>query len=144
MANNINIKDASGATVIMKSLDTGGGVQVPAHTVAPVTSGGLTKYHSVLSSTAPAVVVKASEGQLYHIKVENTGSSAVVVHFYDTATTPTIGSGTVVWSTLAPPTNSGEVEHIPEGLPFTTGIAYTLPIRLTQTPTRGSVFLDRV
>ena len=71
--------------------------------------------------------MKASAGVVYHIDCFNTSGSTEWVKFYNTAGTPTAGSGTPVL-TFACPANNGHVADLTEGDvgDFTQGIGFTM------------------
>jgi hypothetical protein len=97
-------------------------------TDAPVTSGGLSKFHLVSTGTSgDANSVKASAGQVYAITAFNTNASARYLKFHNTAGTPTAGTG--VTDTYMIPGNTtgmGVVINIDKGIAFSTGIGITL------------------
>jgi hypothetical protein len=72
-----------------------------------------------LTSTAN---VKASPGNVYGCTVNNKSSAVMYLQFYNTAGTPTLGTGVQWWI----PINAGEVYRLPPGTlalgNFTTGI----------------------
>lgn len=89
------------------------------------TTGGLT-LHRRLSTGTDSTNVKNAAGQLFWGFVTNTNASARYIKFYNSASTPTLGSGTPVLSFLVPPGSSGLQITAEQGLAFSTGIGYTL------------------
>jgi hypothetical protein len=89
------------------------------------TSGGLT-LHRRLSNGTDSTNVKNAAGQLFWGFVTNTNASARYIKFYNSASAPTLGSGTPVLTFLVPPGSSGLQITAEQGLAFSTGIGYTL------------------
>lgn len=88
-------------------------------------AGGWTPY-SYISDGTDSTNVKASAGQLGFIMATNTNASARYVKFYNSASAPTLGSGTPVLRCMIPPDSSGFVISIPAGMYFDTGIGFTM------------------
>lgn len=99
------------------------------------TTGGLT-LHSRIATGTDATNVKASAGQLFWAMVTNTNASARYIKFFNSASAPTLGSGTPVLRVLIPPNSSGYQLRCEQGLAFSTGIGYTLS---TTAPDSGAV-----
>lgn len=98
--------------------------------LAPNTSGGCSSYHLGANGTAPTATVKASAGQLYGAQFSNTGTGAIYVKFYDAASNPTIGSGTVKKTFTIPGTTTSSQPTVVlwsqlNGITCTSGLAYT-------------------
>jgi hypothetical protein len=89
------------------------------------TTGGLT-LHRRLSTGTDSTNVKNAAGQLFWGFVTNTNASARYIKFYNSASAPTLGSGTPVLTFLVPPGSSGLQITAEQGLAFSTGIGYTL------------------
>jgi hypothetical protein len=89
------------------------------------TTGGLT-LHRRLSTGTDSTNVKASAGQLFWAFITNANASARFIKFYNSASAPTLGSGTPVLTFLIPPGSSGLQLTAEQGLAFGTGIGYTL------------------
>jgi hypothetical protein len=96
------------------------------------TSGGLT-LHRRLSTGTDSTNVKNAAGQLFWAFVTNTNASARYIKFYNSASAPTLGSGTPVLSFLIPPGSSGLQITAEQGLAFSTGIGYTLSTGVADT-----------
>ena len=95
------------------------------------TSGGLT-LHRRLSTGTDSTNVKNAAGQLFWGFVTNTNASARYIKFYNSASAPTLGSGTPVLTFLVPPGSSGLQITAEQGLAFSTGIGYTLSTGATD------------
>lgn len=104
-------------------------------------TGGAQYFHLVSANTTNATVVKAAPGTLYSVILNcNTSAAARYLKFYDTATAPTAGSGTIVQVVQAPllaaSTGSTTVVNFgPTGMQFKTGIAF---VTVTTLPDAGS------
>jgi len=94
-------------------------------TPVPATSGGPTTARIKSASGTNATSVKASAGQVYGWYLFNNTSSVISLHLYNTAGTPTAGSGTPLF-TVPVPANGGCVVEFDMGVPFGTGIGYTI------------------
>jgi len=97
--------------------------------LAPTTSGGCTMSSTLSSASSnTATSVKGSAGQLYGIYVSNTNASARWLKFYNTASTPTAGSGTPVLRLLIPGNTSGVAGafEFSNGVAFSSGIGFTI------------------
>jgi hypothetical protein len=111
--------------------------------MTPVASstGGAQYFHLVSANTTNATVVKAAPGTLYNVILScNTSAAARYLKFYDTATAPTAGSGTIVQVVQAPllaaSTGSTTVVNFgPAGMQFKNGIAF---VTVTTLPDAGS------
>lgn len=92
------------------------------------TSGGLTLLSTILANSTNATSVKGSPGQLYKVECFNNSATPAFLKIYNTAGTPTAGSGTPVWRMLIPgnATGTGVVSAYLPGLAFATGIGYTV------------------
>lgn len=110
-----------------------GGVDIRASTL-----GGLTKYTLTAANSTNATNIKASAGKLYHITGYNNSATLAWISFYNTAETPTCGTG-IVWQTMIPANStsgSGAIDDIPAGLDFSTGIGICVTTGIAGT---GSV-----
>lgn len=99
-------------------------------------SGGATPYHLVSAASTNATVVKASAGTLKGIHAFNINASPRYLKFYDTASTPTAGSGTVKRTVLIPGNTSGggaSLKLPPEGINFASGIAFVTVTGIADT-----------
>ena len=95
------------------------------------TTGGLT-LHRRLSTGTDSTNVKNAAGQLFWGFVTNTNASARYIKFYNSASAPTLGSGTPILTFLVPPGSSGLQITAEQGLAFSTGIGYTLSTGATD------------
>lgn len=95
--------------------------------LVPVTSGGLTISSTLIAAGTNATSVKASAGQLYKIEVTNNSANIGYLKLYNTAGTPTAGSGTPVIRLMCPgnATGTGAFSTYDNGVAFVTGIGFT-------------------
>lgn len=88
----------------------------------PVTSGGLTAARVITGTTG---VIKASAGQVYHLRAVNTNAAVRYLHLYNKATAPSLSTDTPIYtiplqaSSVPADVNLGNI-----GLAFSTGIAW--------------------
>ncbi len=87
------------------------------------TAGGWSPY-SYISDGTDAVSVKASAGQVGWLVVTNNNASAAYLKFYNSASAPTLGSGTPVLRLMIPGNTNGFTVNLGAGAEFTTGIAF--------------------
>lgn len=97
----------------------------------PATSGGLTLAHAVAAASTNATSLKASAGQLYGASIYNNAAYPVYLKFYNKASSPTVGTDTIVYEVPVQAGTQREV-HTEEGLAFGTGIAYALTKGITD------------
>jgi hypothetical protein len=121
---------ASAITTLPVSIATAPALVASTATIGDVglvgrTTGGLT-LHRRLSTGTDSTNVKASAGQLFWAFITNANASARFIKFYNSASAPTLGSGTPVLTFLIPPGSSGLQLTAEQGLAFGTGIGYTL------------------
>lgn len=118
ITNVVHVDDNSGSLTVDGSVN-----------LIPATSGGCT-ISSTLSSASSntATSVKGSAGQLYGLYISNTSASARWLKFYNTASTPTGGSGTPVLRLLIPGNTSGAAGafEFSNGIAFSSGIGFTI------------------
>lgn len=98
------------------------------------TSGGSTPNHAISTATTNATSLKGSAGNVYGIQISNTNAAARFFKMYNTATTPTVGTTPIV-KTVQVLGNSTTVLAFPEGLSFTTGIAYAATANMADADT---------
>lgn len=111
-------------------------------TTVASSSGGATPYHLVSLASTNATVVKAAPGKVYSVTLNcNTSAAARYLKFYDSATAPTAGSGTIVQVVQAPllaaSTGSTTVVTFPGGLQFNSGIAFVTVTTLADSGSTG-------
>lgn len=94
----------------------------------PATSGGLTMHRTISAASTNATSVKGSAGQLYDVECYNLNASPRYLKLYNKATSPTVGTDTPVRTILIPGNTAGGgvVRYIPDGLAFSTGIAFAI------------------
>lgn len=96
--------------------------------VVTTTTGGATAFRlNGGAASTNATSVKASAGKLMSLCVVNTNASLRYLKFYNKASAPTVGTDTPVLTYAVPAstTGAGFVLHMPpDGIAFTTGIAY--------------------
>jgi hypothetical protein len=91
----------------------------------PATSGGLPhSFHLVSAGSTNANNVKASPGQVYGWSIFNNAVYPVYVKLYDTAGTPTAGTGVV--QTIGVQAGTGRDFSLDSGIAFGTGIGLTI------------------
>jgi hypothetical protein len=95
--------------------------------LVPVTSGGLTIKSVLIASGTNATSVKASAGQLYKVEITNNSANIAYLKIYNTAGTPTAGSGTPVIRLMVPgnASGAGAFSTYTNGIAFATGIGFT-------------------
>src|SRR5579859_1492999 len=98
------------------------------------TTGGSTASHTISAASTNATSTKASAGLLYGFCVSNTNAAARFVKFYNKASAPTVGTDTPVLTVQVPP-NSTVIRAYPEGLTFSTGIAWAATGAITDADT---------
>ena len=124
MANNITLNAGSGGDTV--AADDVGGVK---YQVIKVAAGGEdsaqyggTIHRKVAAGTsADATNIKASAGVVYGVVAVNTGSAACYLHFYNSASAPTVGTTTPV-VTFPLPASGGIAFPLTHGMAFSTGI----------------------
>lgn len=131
MANSFPVVLASNQSAVPASqsgtwtVQPGNTANTTAWLVQPVagTSGGSTPYHLLSANSNNATSLKASAGLVYGYSFSSTNASARWVKFYDKASAPAPASDTVKWA-VEVPGNAVVSVSIPEGMGFTTGIAF--------------------
>lgn len=111
--------------------------------LVPVTSGGVTPFHLVAAASTNATSLKASAGQLYGASIYNNAGYPVYWKFYNKASSPTVGTDTVVFEVAVQAGTEREI-HTDEGLAFATGIAYSLTKGITDTDATAVLLSDAV
>jgi len=86
---------------------------------------GTNDYHLISTATTNANNVQASNGQVYGYDIGNNGASDAYVKLYNTAGTPTAGSGTP-FRVIYVPKGSRASFHSTTGLQMSTGIGLTI------------------
>lgn len=137
MADNVTLNAGSGGDTI--AADDVSGVKYQIVKIAPggdgaASLGGGTVHTKSSAATTNATSVKGGAGVVYHLSVTNTNSSPRYIRFYNKASAPTVGTDTVVYA-LAIPGSGGATINFTYGLPFTTGIAYSLTTGAADTDT---------
>lgn len=93
-------------------------------TTVPATSGGLSLYHVVSAGSTNAANIKASAGQVYGVSIYNAATYPVYVKLYNTAGTPTAGTGVI--QTFGCQAGTETNIQIAAGIPYATGIGITI------------------
>ena len=88
-------------------------------------TGGATIKHMVSAASTNATSVKASAGRVIGWSFANTTASYKYVRLYNLATSPTVGTSTVV-QTIGIPANGLAQNHFDGGIAYTTGIALSI------------------
>lgn len=120
-----NLKvDLSGTAANATAIKVDGSAVTQPVSRAVPTSGGYSNSHLVTAGSTNATNVKASAGQLYGITVYSNAAYPVYVKFHNNAGTPTAGAGVV--QTLG--CQAGVLNNMswPDGIAFSTGIAFTV------------------
>jgi hypothetical protein len=102
------------------------------------TTGGATPYTAIVPNNTTGVLVgTAGQHTVYAITAFNNSATIAYVKFYDTATAPTCGSGTVVYHGLIPANTSGAgfVNPVPVGVAFGSGIGYCITTGIADNDT---------
>ena len=119
---------SSGTTGDYEPLQTDANGQlriVPEVKPQATTSGGAGPYRKISAGSGDAASVKGSPGQVYGVHIENIGASACFVKLYDSASAPTVGSGTPVACYRVGAGASRDV-IMPLGLAFSAGIGLVI------------------
>lgn len=106
--------------------------------IIPSTSGGLSLFYLTAANSTNATNVKASAGQLYTVELSNNSATLAYVSFYNTAGTPTCGTGIVAQAMIPANSTSGAgwVSNSLHGKAFGTGIGICVTTGIAGT---GSV-----
>lgn len=84
---------------------------------------------------------KASAGRLGPISAKNNAAYDIFLKFYNKASAPTVGSDTPVWTQVLPALTASIID-MPQGLYFSTGIAYALTKLVADADTTVLVAAD--
>jgi hypothetical protein len=106
------------------------------------TTGGDTTFHLVSAASTNATNIKASAGKVTGWYVYNSNASARKVAFHNTAGTPTAGAN-IYFSIVIPGLAAANVSF-PNGIDFSTGIAITTVIELTDGGGTGVALNDLI
>ncbi len=128
MADNYTVNPGTGGATFAS--DDVGGVQYARvkKSVGPdgVAQDGWTPHRLISAASTNATSVKASAGQVGFIYAVNLNAAVRYLKLYNKASAPTVGTDTPI-ATLPIPasaTGAGFMMPIPDGVTFTTGIAY--------------------
>lgn len=140
MANSISVAIASDQSAVPASqngtwtVQPGNTPNTSAWLVQPVagTTGGSTPSHLLSLASNNATSLKASAGTLYGYSISNTNAAARWVKFYNKASSPSPASDTVVWAEQVPG-NATLIAAFPEGMNFSTGIAFAAVVNASDT-----------
>jgi hypothetical protein len=110
-----------------------------------VAQEGWTPYKLNSAATTNATSVKASAAKLGFALVTNTNANECYFKLYNKASAPTVGSDTPVqvWCIPGNAAGAGAVVPIPEGLAFSTGLAFAITTGATDADT-GAVAANEV
>ncbi len=111
--------------------------------LVPTTAGGCLQKHVVAASGTNAAVVKATGGQLYGVDVFNKSQVPIYVKFYNTASTPTVGTTTVARA-FGVQAGVGRHANFTNGIAFGTGIGIAILTDIAETGTTGVAAADCV
>jgi hypothetical protein len=114
------------SAVVLSVQGVASGTNIPV-ALQPTTSGGCTISSTLIASGTNATPVKGSAGQLYKVEVTNNSANIGYLKLYNTAGTPTAGSGTPVIRLMCPGSASGTgaFSTYDNGVSFGTGIGFT-------------------
>lgn len=115
----VTIQGIASMTKLLVTPDAGSTV-----TPVPATSGGCSIGHLVSAGSTNATSVKASAGQVYGWTVYNNAAYPIYLKFYNTAGTPTAGTGVV--KTVGVQAGMQLTYSQPLGIAFSTGIGITI------------------
>lgn len=105
---------------------------------AASTAGGYTPGFLISAATTNATSLKASAGKLGFITVSNVNAAARYLKIYDKSSAPTVGSDTPKLILIIPGNTAGAGNNPnipPEGLNFTSGIAFAITTGATVADT---------
>jgi len=98
------------------------------------TSGGSTPFHALSAASNNATSVKASAGQLYGVTISNTNAAARFFKLYNKASAPAPATdNALIVLTVQIPANSIVSLAFPEGMAFSTGIAFAAVVNISDT-----------
>lgn len=98
------------------------------------TSGGSTPFHALSAASNNATSVKASAGQVYGITISNTNAAARFFKLYNKASAPAPATdNALIVLTIQIPPNATVVHAFPEGMVFSTGIAFAAVVNISDT-----------
>lgn len=98
----------------------------------PVIDQGLTQFRLVSAATTNATVIKASQGNVYNIEAFNNGAAAAYLKFYNSSTSPTVGTTTTT-KVLMIPAGGGLTLNSVNGIQFSAGISFSIVTNLVDT-----------
>lgn len=110
-------------------------------TLIPCSSGGPQTARVVCASGTNATGVTTQGSQIYGWHFFNNAAAIRVIHFYDSASTPTAGSDTPIFNVTLPAGGGSNISW-PQGLPFSSGIGYTITTGLADNDTGSCSGLD--
>lgn len=139
------VEFASGTTGSMPfNLESSNSYYYPLVQTVPGELGGVSKYSLVCAADTNAAVIKSSPGQLYGFHCTHIDATPVFIKFYDTTSTPTLGTTTIYLrfgAEAATTSTAGKTTNmiLPWGVPFTTGIAITVSTALPDATASGNL-----
>lgn len=142
MADNFVANAGSGGSTFAAD-DIGSGVLASRvkNVVGPdgVGQEGWTPYHLVSAASTNATSVKASAAKLGFVMCSNVNAAARYLKLYNKASAPTVGSDTPVLTFCIPgnTAGAGHVIPIPDGMAFSTGLAFALTTEATDAGSTG-------
>jgi hypothetical protein len=126
MADNISLNPGSGGDTVAADEVSGAKyqrVKIVAGADGDAANSGCTTYKKVAAGTsADAANIKALAGVMYGYVAVNTGTADAFLHFYNTASAPTVGTTTSLFDVLLPP-DGGVAFSLTHGIQFSTGIS---------------------
>lgn len=120
-----------------QAVNTSGGASA---TLVGHTAGGHSIAKILSAASTNATNVKASAGQVYGWALFNTTASNKFFRLHNTAGSPTAGASVIF--TVMIPANGGTNIEFTMGIPFATGIAYTIVGALADNDTTATAVAD--
>jgi len=117
------------------------GVDVGAVEPFAAATGGATPANEIVPANTTGIGLKSSAGTVYSAQLYNIGTVPLWLKIYDSATTPTCGSGTPVKRLMIPiqPTNAdgsgSNISFGPTGFKFVNGLGYCVTGGIADTDT---------
>ena len=144
MADNISVKDASAANVVLKTKDNAG-THTPRSSPVPEVDAGLSMNKTVSAASTNATSVKTGAGKVYGIQAFNLNAAARYLKLYNKASAPTVGTDTPVKTLMIPGNAAGAGFVIAQdmGLEFATGVAFGLTTGIGDADT-GAVAANEI
>lgn len=109
----------------------------------PRETNGLDHYKVIATGDTNAALLRGSRAKLYGYDLFCLAAYDVYIHFYDQATSPTVGTNMPLF-TIAVPTLTDRSISFPSGITFKNGLAISITKFLEDTDTTSLVAKDVV